>query len=402
MSAAPAASRDPYAWLPERLHPLVEAEYARFSDSEMARRRASMFALMAERRVDHLLVYGAQRNGSAIPWLTGWPTTAEAALVMTPERRDLLFVQYHNHVPLARRIAERVEVHWGGESTLKCVIDALSARGAVRGRVGIVGPLGFAAHQALADAFDAVLDLNRAYTALRLVKSDEEIDWLRIGAGLSDRAIAALGRELRIGLSERDLGDIVERAYVPFGGTTGIHYFGTTSMADPDCAVPRQFPSSRRLQAGDIVFCEISAAFWDYPGQILRSFALAAEPPPLYRDLHATASAAYEAIVARLRAGATAAELVEASSLIEAAGFTTCDDLVHGYGGGYLPPVLGSKSRPAGPVPDFTFEAGMTIVVQPNVVTRDGKAGVQTGELVRVTATGFERLHKVPQGFLRA
>jgi hypothetical protein len=42
------------------------------------------------------------------------------------------------------------------------------------------------------------------------------------------------------------------------------------------------------------------------------------------------------------------------------------------------------------------------VVVQPNVVTTDHKAGVQVGELVRVTRQGFERLHSVPRGFFRA
>jgi Xaa-Pro dipeptidase len=40
----------------------------------------------------------------------------------------------------------------------------------------------------------------------------------------------------------------------------------------------------------------------------------------------------------------------------------------------------------------------MTLVVQPNVTTRDGKAGVQTGELVLITASGVERLHQLPSG----
>ena len=65
------------------------------------------------------------------------------------------------------------------------------------------------------------------------------------------------------------------------------------------------------------------------------------------------------------------AQVIEAARVIEDAGFTTIDDLLHGYGGGYLPPILGSASRPAGPVPDEPFRAGMTVVIQPNVVTRD-------------------------------
>jgi hypothetical protein len=39
------------------------------------------------------------------------------------------------------------------------------------------------------------------------------------------------------------------------------------------------------------------------------------------------------------------------------------------------------------------------VVIQPNVVTKDHKAGVQTGEMVLVTETGIERMHAVPRGF---
>jgi Xaa-Pro dipeptidase len=63
--------------------------------------------------------------------------------------------------------------------------------------------------------------------------------------------------------------------------------------------------------------------------------------------------------------------------------------------------VLGSTSRELTSVPDFTLEAGMTLVVQPNVITRDEAAGVQTGELVLVTDLGPERLHAVPDGLRR-
>ncbi|HET7157568.1 MAG TPA: M24 family metallopeptidase, partial [Burkholderiales bacterium] len=178
-------------------------------------------------------------------------------------------------------------------------------------------------------------------------------------------------------------------------------YFGVTSMESPDCCVPRQFPQNRAVQVGDVVFCEISGAFGDYPGQVLRTFAVGDEPTPLYQDLYATAEAAFDAIAAVLKPGATPQQIIDASGVIEQAGFTTCDDILHGYGGGYFPPVLGSRSRPAGPIPDMTLKPGMTVVVQPNVVTRDGLAGVQVGELLHITEHGFERLHKSPREFFR-
>src|SRR6266702_2623571 len=352
---------------------MLDAEYPRFSDAEMARRRAAIYAALAEAECDHLVFCGANRAGSSVQWLTQWPVTIEAVGVLTPGEPDALFVQYVNHAPLARRFADRAQVAWGGESSIRAVIAVLENRGARE---------------------------NRAYVRLRRVKSPEEIDWLRIGAWLSDRGMAGLRDGLEPGLSERELGDLVERAYVAEGGSTVIHYIGVTPMHDPQVAVPAQFPSSRRVETGDVVFAEISAAFWDHPGQVLRSFAVGSEPPPLYRALHAAADAAFEAIAAVLRHGATPAQVIEASTVIEEAGFTIIDDLLHGYGGGYFPPILGSKSRPSGSIPEEPFEAGMTVVVQPNVVTRDGKAGVQTGELVLITKDGVERLHNFPRGFM--
>jgi Xaa-Pro aminopeptidase len=202
-------------------------------------------------------------------------------------------------------------------------------------------------------------------------------------------------------MTERELGNLVERGYVALGGTTVIHFIGVTAMAAPQLGVPTQFASNRKVGRGDIVFAEISAAFWDHPGQVLRSFTVDAEPTPLYRDLHAAADAAFDAVAAVLKDGAMPREVIEAAGVIEASGFTIIDDLLHGYGGGYLPPVLGSNSRPSAHVPDEPFRAGMVVVIQPNVVTPDHKAGMQTGEMVLITRTGIERFHAVPRGFAR-
>ena len=386
--------------LPARLQRIVDAEYPRFPAAEMARRRTAIESVLAETDLDHLVYCGANRFGSAVQWLTQWPVTAEAVGVLTPGRRDALFVQYFNHVPQARRLAEAA-VEWGGESAIDAAIAELKKRGAKEGRVGVIGPLTFSQHAKLSGAVGPAADLNRTYIRLRMIKSEEEIDWLRIGAALSDAGMIALREGLEPGLTERELGDLVERAYVGHGGANVIHYIGVTPMRAPDLAVPPQFASTRRVQTGDVVFAEISASFWEHPGQVLRTFAVREDPPPLYRDLYAAADAAFDAVAKVLKDGAKPADVIAASGVIEKAGFTTIDDLVHGYGGGYLPPILGTESRPAGPVPYEPFRAGMTVVVQPNVVTRDGKAGVQTGEMVLVTADGVERLHDVPRGFVR-
>jgi Xaa-Pro aminopeptidase len=387
--------------LPAHLRKILDAEYPRFSDAEMARRRSVIEAVLVESGTDHLVFCGANRFGSAVQWLTQWPVTAEAVGVLTPGKADALFVQYVNHVPLARCLANRAEVAWGGESSIRAAVAALEQRGARDGRVAVIGPVNADQHAVLSARFGQIANLNRAYIKLRQVKSGEELDWLRIGAWFSDRGMMGLRDGLKPGVNERQLGDLVERAYVADGGVNAIHYFGATPMRDPQLPVPRQFPSARKVQKGDIVFAEISAAFWEHPGQVLRSFAVGEDPPQLYRTLHAAADAAFDAIAQVLKAGATPAEVIEVAGVIEDSGFTIIDDLLHGYGGGYLPPILGSRSRPAGPIPQEPFQAGQTVVIQPNVVTRDGKAGVQTGEMVLITKIGIERLHTFPRGFAR-
>jgi Xaa-Pro dipeptidase len=384
--------------LPADLARIAAAEYPRFSEPEMARRRMAVEELLARAACDHLVFCGANRFGSAVQWLTQWPVTAEAVGVLSRGERDAVFVQYVNHAPQARLLADKADVSWGGESCIGAAIKVLEKRGARIDRVATIGPIGVEQHAALSVQFGKLKNLNRDYISLRQVKSAEELHWLRIGAYFSDLGMAALRDGLKVGLSERELGDVVERAYVAQGGTNVIHYIGVTPMNAPDLAVPRQFPSMRRARAGDVIVAEISAAFWDHPGQVLRSFALG-EPAKLYRDLHAAADSAFDAISAVLKAGAVPADVIAASGVIEDSGFTIIDDLLHGYGGGYLPPILGSKSRPAGPIPDAPFRAGQTVVIQPNVVTRDGKAGVQTGEMVVITDTGVDRLHAIPRGF---
>ena len=44
----------------------------------------------------------------------------------------------------------------------------------------------------------------------------------------------------------------------------------------------------------------------------------------------------------------------------------------------------------------FVLQENMCVVVQPNVVTRDESAGVQLGNLFRITANGAECLHHLP------
>ena len=385
--------------LAPRLRDIVAQEYPRFSDAEYAHRHRALQAVMESAGVDSLLVVTDHRTGNAPQWVTGWPGTVEAYVVFKPGEQMVMHVEWFNHFPLAKKLARGCDVRWSEHRGIPLTIAELKKRGAKR--IGLVGPLLPRKQRELEKEF-SIVELDAEYVRLRLIKSEEEVDWLRIGAAFSDAGFAALLAGTRAGLTERELGNLVERAYVGEGGTTFIHYIGVTAMSDPKIFVPPQFHSARKVEKGDVVFCELSGSFWDYSGQVLRSFTVDAEATSLYRDLHATAEAAFDAVTGVVRHGTTMEEILQAASVIEERGFTVCDDLMHGFGGGYFPPIVGTRSRPAGPLPKMALEENMTVVVQPNVIAKDRPAGVQVGELIRVTKTGFERLHKAPRGFFRA
>jgi len=373
-----------------------------FSIAEMRRRRAAFGRELERGGVSCALVYGANRSGSAVSWLSGWPVTREALLIVAPEEDDdVLLVSYFNHVPQARRNCA-VRVEWAGGRAVATALDLLAARGRLPERIGVVGALPFDQYLLLAGQVSGVVNLNPGYTSLRLVKSAEEVAALRRGAALTDAAVTALAGALSPGTTDYQALSAAEYAYTAQGGLHHIHYLGITAMDEPAVSVPAQWPTGLVIRHRDVVTCEISAAAApEYAGQVLRTFTVGAPPTALYAELHAVADAAYDAVAAALVPGTRASDLAAAAvAVIGQAGFTAIDDLVHGFGGGYLPPVIPAPGRRMA-TPDFILTAGMTVVVQPNVVTRDGRAGVQTGELLLVTERGPERLHTFPRGLQR-
>lgn len=378
---------------------LLEQNYPRFSDGEMARRDKLLADMMAAHELDALIVAEFVRAGTATGWITGWPVTAEAVTLKMAGAARRMYIQHFNHLPLARALAHNTEVLWGETGAVQLVAREIAKAKAGKARVGVIGRVPMAQATMLAAKFD-VIDMNRAYIQARLVKSDEELRWLELAADLTDTAVTALAEGAKPGLTERELCALVQTPYLSYGATNFIHYFQTASMDSSDAAVPRQYPSGRKLAAGDALSTELSVDYWGYTGQVLRTFFIGREPTTLYRELHSVADIVLDRILGLIRPGVHVRDLVAASQQIEDSGFTIIDDLIHGYGGGYLPPVLGSSSRPAaGEMPDMTLKAGMALVVQPNVVTKDWKAGVQTGNLIVVTENGARPLQQFPRGF---
>jgi Xaa-Pro aminopeptidase len=292
-------------------------------------------------------------------------------------------------------------VQWGGPSSVGSVIERLQRDVERPSRAGLIGPITYQDHRRLSDELAEVelVDLGSAFWRTRLVKRPDEIEWTRRGAELSDRALAHLVAATVPGASEQELGAEVTSFCSKEGGHIGICFLMLTSMEGEGRIVPAQEWSPRRARPGDMLVVELSAGYAGHTGQVLRTITLG-EPSPSVVDLHRIADDAFDAISSQVRPGRRASDLLEAAALIDDAGVTVCDDVVHGYGGGYLQPVLRTPSTQHAPFTDLVLEPGMMLVVQPNVVANDRSIGVQTGQLLLVTDDGHESLHRYPRGIV--
>jgi Xaa-Pro aminopeptidase len=214
--------------------------------------------------------------------------------------------------------------------------------------------------------------------------------------------MAALVETAKPGASEHELVAAIEAAYTAAGGEHGIHFLSTTPMDAPQAYVPAQTQSARQVQMGDVIISELSAGVGGYAGQIHRPLAVGRQPTAHYRHIYQVAVEAYNRIVAVLRPGAPVGQVLDAADYIEAKGLTVCDDLLHGYGMGYLAPVLRTHqtAHSQQPPEDFTFQENMAVVVQPNVYDPASGAGLQVGNLLVITATGAESLQTYPLDFI--
>lgn len=383
---------------------MTEPLYPRFSHEEYARRYARVRTFMEAEGLDALVLFGWSALGKALQadvhYLSTYLGMRDNYVVFSLDEDPTLFVQSYNHVPNAADVSHLSDVRWGGTDSGATVAEELIRRGARS--VGVVGLMPYQHYgrmRAVAETL-AFRDVTPGFRALRVTKSTEELEWLRKGAAHTDASLRALAKGLVPGIREYELADVIESAYLKDGGLTTFYYLASTPMDRPDRCVPSQVLSSRRIEVGDVVSCEISISHGGYAGQGLRTYTVQAEPSPLIADLHRVAEEVYESVRSAIRPGATHEDVWDASDMIEDSGYTIRDGLLHGFGIGLLPPSM--RTRQTTQVDDpWVFEEGQTMVIQPNIITLDETAGVQTGDLCVVTADGCESLHDFPLELIR-
>jgi Xaa-Pro aminopeptidase len=386
--------------------------FPRFSDTEYRRRHDLVRAKMKERGLDAVVAAGDSSfrgsNHANVYWLTNWLDPYAAYAVIPLDSDPFLVISNELYIHTAKRAAIVADA-FGSFTPGRAIGERLNDLGLARGRIGLAGVRNVGrASMASEHQRDLVglmpeatfQDALEVMQSARLIKSAEEIAWFEKGGVFTDRAIEAIERNLEPGMPEDRLSYHIHSAVLKDGGSLMFHFLGCTPMDDPELVFPWQYPSTRIVARGDILMTEISAGYWGYCGQVQRPFAVASAPTPEYQKLYDLARECYERIFTVLKPGANDADIRAAAAFIETSGCRTRDVLLHGWGVTIEPPRadLGVAMIKRELLP-FTVEPGMLFVIQPHVVSADGKRGVQVGNLVVCEQNGARSLQQIPMRF---
>jgi Xaa-Pro dipeptidase len=373
------------------------AFYPRFSHAEYQRRYSLVRDEMRQRGVDCLVISGspgmAGENMADVFWLSNWDHPGQEGYITLPaDEEATLFCSLGVYRPNALQRSVIEDVRPGADVSSRIRELKLG-----RGVIGVVG--GRIPHVVMEQMRLQLPDARFIFCddwfgELRRAKSDEELRWLSKGAELTDLAMDAVIREIRPGITERQLQGAAARAASEAGGKLCFQWLGSTPMSRPMMVYPSPEPSNRPIQKGDLIITEISAAYESYPGQIIRYIAVGQEPSPDYLDLHVLTVQLYKDLCAALTPGNTPAIAVQCARPLIEAGYHVQILAIGRPTGAATPPIL---LRPAPtPFDDKPFLENETVMVLPMPFKTPDRMGLFLGNLVQVTRNGGHSLQKYP------
>jgi Xaa-Pro aminopeptidase len=229
------------------------------------------------------------------------------------------------------------------------------------------------------DALDA-LDVAPELRRLRMIKSPDEIAALDEAVAITQRVIDAAFREARPGMSELELAGFVLLQIAAAGADPS---FDPLVQSGPNSAYPHGHPSSRTLEAGDLLLLDIGAARRHYKGDLTRTRVLG-EPDSRQRELIDLVQRAHDRALEVARPGITGAEVDAAvRRVIEEAGEGS--RFIHRTGHGL---GLEAHEDPNFASDDATvLEPGMVITVEPGVYI-PGWGGIRIEDDLLVEPSG--------------
>ena len=223
---------------------------------------------------------------------------------------------------------------------------------------------------------------------LRIIKGPEEVDLIRRAIAATEAAIAATFSQLAVGMTEREVSELLSREMASRGSPGGgLVQFG------PSSALPHGGPSAGKLTRETVVLIDAGSRIEGYTSDITRTIWFGDAPADEFKKVY---NLVHDAQTAAMESGKPLT--TQCQQLDRLARKTIADGgygqyfthrLGHGIGlDGHEPPYLveGNETR---------MENGMTFTIEPGIYQL-GKFGVRIEDDCLMTDNGVEVLSHRP------
>jgi Xaa-Pro dipeptidase len=376
--------------------------YPTFSLAERDRRWGAVRRLMADQGVDCIVASAATgiqgRAHADVKYLTQLGQNDEQFGVVFPLEGPPIVTGWPGRRPGDSWIEERRGLDGGFISpatwgrTLASVVDELGLASSTVAVCGLhPGSTGQLTQMRMTERLPEArfVDAGSVLGPARYVKGEEEIEFIRVGTSIAERALFAMATTAGTDAFEPAVYAAMLAAEVAAGGSlpTMISW-SAGPIGEPNARLEQPVP--RRLRSGDLISVEVEGRWAGYNGQVDATMSVG-EVPPWARSAHEVAHESLVATLEAVRPGVTFGALRKV-----AAGVATGPDvevrlIMHGRGLGDDGPLVGAD----GPMDDLPLVEGSAFSVKPAVMFK-GAFCARIGETVVVRASGAERLGTRP------
>lgn len=235
-----------------------------------------------------------------------------------------------------------------------------------------------------------LVPVNDPIGRLRMVKDSDEIAAIREAARIADSAYEHIVRNIKPGLSERDIALEIDCFMRKNGadkeGFDTIVAFGTRS------ALPHAKPTDKRIAEGGLIVMDFGAVYAGYHSDITRTVVLGIADKR-QEEIYSIVLEAQSRAISAIRPGLAGGDVDSiARDYIKDCGYG--ENFGHGLGHGLGLAIHDGKILAKGS--DIILQPGMVVTVEPGIYI-PGWGGIRIEDDVLVTDTGHELLTRSPK-----
>jgi Xaa-Pro aminopeptidase len=239
-----------------------------------------------------------------------------------------------------------------------------------------------------------LINLKPKISALRTIKSSDEIEYLRQAIAISREGILALLKGLKPGRMEYEI--VADFDHV-LGLNHSTNAFETIAASGANACTLHYVQNDQVLNDNELVLLDLGATKAYYCADISRTFPVSGRFSPRQATLYSIVLEAQQAVFDAIKPGVTLLELntivknTYAKRCVEEGVIASADqvDTVYYHSVSHF---LGLDTHDVGQLEGMKLVPGMVITVEPGLYVANEGIGIRIEDDVLVTETGMENL----------